>query len=82
MVFGFGLLHGLGFADALGFTGVISLFAFNFGIELGQALIMLLVWPLLLLARRLRWQRLAQMGASGMIASFGVLWLFDRLFVS
>lgn len=81
VVFGFGLMHGLGFAGALSFTGIPSLLAFNFGIELGQALIMLLVWPLLLLARRLRWQRLAQMGASGMVGSLGVLWLLDRLFV-
>ncbi len=85
VVFGFGLLHGLGFAEALGFTGevdwslVASLFAFNAGIELGQIMIMVLVWPVLLLARRLRWRRLAQMGASGLIAGFGILWFVDRL---
>ena len=45
MVFGFGLLHGLGFAGALSFTDerrldlLGSLLSFNVGIELGQALI-------------------------------------------
>lgn len=58
VVFAFGLLHGLGFAGALNFTdefggGLIgALLSFNLGIELGQLLVVLLVFPLLLLARR------------------------------
>jgi len=51
--FGFGLLHGLGFAGALGALGlptratVASLAAFNVGVELGQLALVLAVFPLL-----------------------------------
>ncbi len=51
--FGFGLLHGLGFAGALGSLGlptraaVASLAAFNVGVELGQLALVLAVFPLL-----------------------------------
>jgi len=47
MAFGFGLLHGLGFAGALAETGVppdqipLALVAFNVGVELGQLAIVL-----------------------------------------
>ena len=82
----FGLLHGLGFAGALtidpglDWRMISSLFAFNFGIELGQALVIGLVWPLLRLARRFhRPQQLAHTTVSGLIAAVGLLWVFDRL---
>jgi len=59
---------------------ISSLFAFNFGIELGQALVIGLVWPLLRLARRFhRPQQLAHTTVSGLIAAVGLLWVFDRL---
>lgn len=54
--FGFGLLHGLGFASALGEIGLVpselflSLLCFNLGVELGQVLfiaaVLALVYPL------------------------------------
>ena len=56
--FAFGLLHGLGFAGALGELGLpqhaipLALFAFNVGIELGQ-----LAWVALLLALALVFTR-------------------------
>ena len=59
VVFGFGLLHGLGFASTLSFTDqmswqlLASLLSFNVGIELGQALIVAVAFPLLLAVRRL-----------------------------
>lgn len=52
-VFGFGLLHGAGFAGALRLTGDVdasmlsSLLSFNVGIELGQALIVVVLFPVL-----------------------------------
>lgn len=88
VVFAFGLMHGLGFADALNLTGettwrlISSLLAFNIGIEVGQAVIIVAVWPLLLLARRQRWQRLAQVATSGVIACLGSLWVLERLFLT
>jgi hydrogenase/urease accessory protein HupE len=85
VVFGFGLVHGMGFAGALQITGAkgwglaAPLLSFNLGIELGQGLLVLLVFPLLMLVRRLSWSRLAHGLAQGAIAAFGLLWYFQRL---
>ena len=57
--FGFGLLHGLGFAGALAAAGLpghalpLALFSFNLGIELGQLALLALAWPALLWLARL-----------------------------
>jgi HupE / UreJ protein len=82
IVFGFGLLHGLGFAGSLSWSGSLDLGAlatFNVGIELGQALIVLALFPALLLIRRYRWSPVAHAGAAACAASFGLLWFFERL---
>ncbi|GAA2224191.1 hypothetical protein GCM10010413_17390 [Promicromonospora sukumoe] len=58
VVFGFGLVHGLGFAGALGidepfsWTLLWSLLVFNVGIEAVQLAIIAFVFPLLILLRR------------------------------
>jgi hypothetical protein len=84
VVFGFGLLHGLGFAGTLSFTDDVSgrllgsLLSFNIGIELGQALIIALVFPLLLAVRRFRWSPFAHAGATSIAAAFGLLWFIER----
>jgi hypothetical protein len=57
VVFGFGLLHGLGFASALSETGVgsafaVSLLSFNLGVELGQLIVVIAAAALLALLRR------------------------------
>ena len=57
VVFGFGLLHGLGFASVLAEFGlpqgqfVLALLAFNVGVELGQLAVILGAFVLILLAR-------------------------------
>jgi hydrogenase/urease accessory protein HupE len=82
IVFAFGLLHGLGFAGSLSWSGDIDLAAlatFNVGIELGQALIVLAVFPVLLLVRRLSWSPYAHAGAAACAGGFGLLWFFERL---
>jgi HupE / UreJ protein len=85
VVFGFGLLHGLGFAGTLSFTDdlggrmLASLFSFNVGIELGQALIIAALFPALLLVRRVRWSPHAHAGAAVVAATFGLMWFFERL---
>ncbi len=85
VVFGFGLVHGMGFAGALQITGVQAwglaapLLSFNVGIELGQALIVLLVFPVLVLVRKLSWSRLVHGLAQGAISVFGLVWYFARL---
>jgi HupE / UreJ protein len=82
IVFGFGLLHGLGFAGSLSWSGDVDLAAlatFNVGIELGQALIVLAVFPVLLLVRRLKWSPYAHAGAAACAGGFGLLWFVERL---
>jgi hypothetical protein len=88
IVFGFGLLHGLGFAGTLNFGDetdwrlVTSLLAFNVGIEAGQAAIIAVCAPLLALAWGRSWARPAQWAASGLIALFGAVWFSTRLVLS
>jgi hydrogenase/urease accessory protein HupE len=85
VVFCFGLLHGLGFAGTLSFTDTSSgrmlgsLASFNVGIELGQALVVLAVFPLLLLVRRFRWSPPAHVAATAVAASVGLFWFTERV---
>jgi len=87
VVFGFGLLHGLGFAGALQLGGevdaqmLLSLLGFNVGVELGQTLIILLVFPALLWARRFAWSVPARAVATSCIGVAGLMWFVERLSV-
>jgi hypothetical protein len=86
--FGFGLLHGAGFASGLrqmglpqeGFLG--SLLCFNLGVELGQLGVMAPVLPLLLWLRRSRWSsgyRWLGYGISGGAIMLALVWVVDRM---
>jgi hypothetical protein len=85
LAFGFGLVHGLGFAGALEELGlprhalVASLLAFNVGVELAQLLTVALLFPSLYLASRTRfYSALRLIGASvALVAALG--WALDRL---
>lgn len=87
VVFCFGLVHGLGFAGALGideawsWTLLWSLLVFNVGIEVVQLGIIAAVFPLLVLLRR-RGQRLG-LWATGTISAavtvMGLVWFVDRV---
>ncbi len=84
--FGFGLIHGFGFAGALGELGLpqgqrlLALFAFNLGVEVGQLAVVALVLPLLYLVRRQRWYpRIAMPVLSLAIALLAGYWLVERL---
>ncbi|MBE1604817.1 HupE/UreJ family protein [Actinopolymorpha pittospori] len=84
VVFGFGLLHGLGFASALSFTDGLSgrllgsLLSFNVGIELGQLLIVGLLFPLLLFVRRFRWSLYGHTAAAAVAGVVGLIWFLQR----
>ena len=88
VVFGFGLLHGLGFAGSLRITDqvspelLVSLLSFNVGIETGQALLLLAVFPLVLLIRRTRVAVPAVRSATGVVAAFGLYWFAERFFLT
>ena len=88
LVFAFGLIHGLGFASVLserlpGVSGVAivpPLLAFNVGVELGQLAVAACLVPLISLARSQ--PKLAprfQPALSLVIASVGMIWLFQRV---
>lgn len=84
-VFAFGLVHGFGFASALSetlqFAGshlALSLAAFNLGVELGQAVALAVLVPLLSLALRWLPERPLVIVLSAFIAHTGWHWLVDR----
>jgi hypothetical protein len=62
LTFGFGLVHGFGFASVLRDIGlpprglVLSLLSFNVGVELGQLAVVAMVGPALWLFARWRWR--------------------------
>lgn len=83
----FGLVHGLGFsfglAQEMQFAGehlVLSLLAFNVGVELGQLLVLALVLPLLawLIARRPAAEKLMLAVLCGFVAHQSWHWLTER----
>jgi len=87
LVFGFGLLHGLGFSAALRDFGMpaddflSALVAFNVGVELGQLVVVLAALLLVgLWFRAHAWYRRAVVIPGSLaIAVTGVLWMFDRI---
>jgi hypothetical protein len=88
LVFSFGLLHGLGFAGVLGEIGlpegqrVTALLAFNVGVELGQlAVIGLAVALVALWVRGGGDRRSLVRSASILIASVGLYWFVQRIFL-
>jgi len=86
IAFAFGLVHGFGFSFALKstlqFAGshlVLSLLSFNFGVELGQLLVLMVVLPLLaLLFRRVVPEWLGIILLSAFVAHTAWHWLIDR----
>lgn len=84
--FGFGLIHGFGFAGALGELGLPqgarlqALVGFNLGVELGQLVVVALLLPLLFAVRNRPWYRKACLPiASIAIACLAAFWLWVRI---
>ena len=83
VVFAFGLMHGVGFAGALGIDEPFSwdllgaLLVFNVGIELAQLLVIALVFPVFVLVRR----RVPSVGfwTAAVVAAVGLFWFVERL---
>lgn len=86
MAFGFGLFHGFGFAGLLDELGlardqrVWTLLGFNLGVEVGQAAIIVLIFPSLFLLRRVSfYPMLMRIGSVGLaLAASG--WALERVF--
>lgn len=85
VAFGFGLIHGFGFASVLADLGLpdsallIALLGFNVGVELGQLAIVSAFLPVAYLLRRsLFYRALVLAGGSLLIAGIAGLWLAER----
>jgi hypothetical protein len=87
VIFGFGLLHGLGFASVLGEFGlpegqfIPALIAFNIGVELGQLTVIALAFSVVGWMARNTWYRArVAIPASCLIAAVGAYWFIERVF--
>lgn len=86
VTFAFGLVHGLGFASALGplaLGGTAlagALVGFNLGVEVGQAAVIAAVLPVLVVLRRLGVERRLSLALSCALVVAGVAWCVQRLF--
>ncbi|MEK6788621.1 MAG: HupE/UreJ family protein [Pseudomonadota bacterium] len=86
LTFVFGLIHGFGFAGLMGELQLppaqltLGLLGFNLGVELGQILMIALIWPILVGLRRLpKASAWATQGASAAVAGLGMFWFTTRL---
>jgi hypothetical protein len=87
VAFGFGLLHGLGFASALAEVGLpqqaipLALVAFNVGVEIGQLCFVAAMAPLVWLVRRISasWPRWLDAAPAYAIGTIAALWLIERI---
>ncbi len=87
VAFGFGLIHGFGFAAVLTDLGLphdsllLSLVSFNVGVELGQLAIVMAFLPLAYLLRR-SWSypRLVLTGGSLAVIAIALVWFTERAF--
>ncbi len=87
VAFGFGLVHGFGFASVLADLGlprdalVLALVGFNVGVELGQFAIVIVFLPLAYALRRsFFYRRWVMVGGSVLIALLAAVWLVERAF--
>jgi hypothetical protein len=84
----FGLVHGFGFASALGPLGLaaghlaLALLGFNLGVEAGQALVVACLLPILVWMRGRTWETPAVRTASLGVALVGLIWFVERLFLT
>jgi len=88
VAFGFGLVHGFGFASVLADLGLprdalaIALVGFNLGVEAGQLAIVGLFLPFAYgLRRTWLYRRMIFAGGSALIALVAAAWMAERMFV-
>jgi Domain of unknown function (DUF4331)/HupE / UreJ protein len=90
LAFGFGLVHGFGFAAALREIGlggnslavVAALGSFNAGVEAGQIAVAIALWPLVRSVRSANGQRLRLVPTcSGALTVAGVYWFIERTMI-
>ncbi len=88
VVFLFGLIHGMGFANALNEIGLprnsfyTSLISFNVGVELGQVAVILLAWLLIgkYFSKEIWYRKRIVYPLSALIALVATYWTVERIF--
>lgn len=87
VAFGFGLIHGFGFASVLADLGLpkqsllLSLLGFNVGVELGQIAIVALFLPLAYWVRHTAaYRKVIVLGGSCLITVLALGWVTERVF--
>jgi hypothetical protein len=87
VAFGFGLIHGFGFASVLTELGlpkdalVLSLLGFNVGVEIGQLAVVACFLPVAYLSRNtLLYRKGVFVGGSVFIMLVALVWLAERVF--
>ena len=84
LAFGFGLLHGLGFAGALSDIGIenneilLSLLFFNVGIEIGQLILIPFIWIFIFIANNYNFYKKSVVFSSYFVGSMGAYWVISR----
>lgn len=86
LIFGFGLLHGMGFASQFIELGVptstliLALVSFNVGVELGQLVILVGAWVLLIKLQTKDWYfNSIQRPLAAVITVTGLYWMVERI---
>lgn len=85
VAFGFGLIHGMGFAGALSQINIpknellLDLVSFNVGIEIGQLSILAVVFPTLYFLNRFSWKSRTISFLSIAIGGIGFFWFLERV---
>lgn len=86
ITFAFGLLHGMGFASVLSELGLssdyqlLSVLAFNLGVEVGQLAILAIALPLLVWIRNYQWYHKWVMPVGSLaIAVIALQWSIERI---
>jgi hypothetical protein len=86
IAFTFGLFHGFGFASVLAEKRLVgnymglSIFGFNLGVEIGQLVIILLVFPILFLLRKTSMYPKIRVFGSIIFILFSLYWFIERAF--
>jgi len=86
LTFFFGLIHGMGFASVLNDVGLtpglelLTLSAFNIGVEIGQLVIVAIVLPLIyVLSLRVIYRNIILQFSSFVIAAIAFVWFIERV---
>ena len=86
LTFGFGLVHGFGYANVLRELGLPSsglarsLVSFNLGVEASQIIIVSALWPIISWVQRQPWVARFRITVSTVIFLLGAIWFVQRAF--